>query len=160
MPKVLAAVTLPINPPSSSPVLTIPQIWAGLIIKCKEPQHFVAAMSDCKVTSESETQIVRVITVGQDGMMGNPAGTELRERIELAKPVMADFYMDNGTHISNIVSVGSQGPEDLYMTFTFDIVVPDGTDPERERANIEKTGLATVQHSIEVIKDLVKEGKL
>ncbi|MCJ1396875.1 hypothetical protein MMC11_000065 [Xylographa trunciseda] len=160
MPKTIAAVTLPINPPSSSPFLTVPQIWAGLIIKCKEPQRFVAAMSDCRVTSESDTQIVRVITVGKDGMMGNPPGTELRERIDLVKPMKADFYMDNGTHISNIVSVGPKGSEDLYMTFTFDIVGPEGTDVEGEQANIEKTGLATVEHTIESIRGMVKEGTL
>ena len=90
MPKVLAAVTLPINPPASSPVLTIPQIWAGLIIKCREPQQFVAAMSDCRVTSETETQIMRIITIGKDGAMG-PAGTELQERIELTKPIQVCF---------------------------------------------------------------------
>ncbi|MCJ1282528.1 hypothetical protein MMC26_001851 [Xylographa opegraphella] len=159
MPKVLAAITSPINPPSSSPVLTIPQIWAGLILKCKEPQHFVAAMSDCKVTSESETQIVRLITIGKEGIMG-PPGTELRERIELAKPMQADFFMDNGTHISNIVSVGSVGSEDLYMTFTFDIVAPEGTDTKVEHANTLKAGHATVKHTIEIIRGLVKEGKL
>ncbi|MCJ1394673.1 hypothetical protein MMC18_007553 [Xylographa bjoerkii] len=160
MPQVLAAITLPINPPSSSPILTIPQIWAGLIVKCKGPQHFVAAMSDCRVTSESATQIVRVITVGKDGMMGSPPGTELRERIELAEPMKADFHMDNGTLISNIVSVGGQGPDDLYMTFTFDVVAPEGTDTKSEQAKIEQTGLATVGHTIDVIRGLVKEGKL
>ncbi|MCJ1385617.1 hypothetical protein MMC17_008740 [Xylographa soralifera] len=159
MPKVLAAVTLPINPPSSSPVLTIPQIWAGLLIKCKEPQHFVAAMSDCRVTSETADQIVRVITAREDSMMG-PAGSEMRERIELTKPTQADFYMDNGTHISNIVSVGPEGTEELYMTFTFDIVAPEGTDTEDEHAKIVKAGLATVKHTIEIIRGLAKEGKL
>ena len=44
-------------------------------------------MSDCRVTSETETQIVRIITIGKEGMMGQPLGTELRERIELAKPM-------------------------------------------------------------------------
>ncbi|MCJ1438479.1 hypothetical protein MMC27_007869 [Xylographa pallens] len=160
MSQVLAAVTLPINPPSASPVLTVPQIWAGLLIKCKEPQHFVAAMSDCRVTSETETQIVRIITIGKDGMMGQPVGTELRERIELAKPMQADFYMDNGTHISNIVSVGPEEPGELYMTFTFDIVAPEGTVTEAEHAKTVKTGLTTVRHTIEVIRGLVKEGKL
>ena len=87
MPNVLAAVTLPINPPSATPTLTVSQVWAGLIIKCKEPQHFVAAMSDCRVVSETDSQIMRIITVGKDGMNGNPAGTELRERIELAAPM-------------------------------------------------------------------------
>ncbi|MCJ1318517.1 hypothetical protein MMC15_003847 [Xylographa vitiligo] len=159
MPKVLAAVTLPINPPASSPVLTIPQIWAGLIIKCREPQQFVAAMSDCRVTSETETQIMRIITIGKDGAMG-PAGTELQERIELTKPIQADFYQDNGTYISNIVSVGPEETKDLYMTFTFSIVVPEGTDTQAEYANTVTMGLETVKHTIEVVRGMAKEGKL
>ena len=69
--------------------------------------------------------------------------------------------MDNGTHIANIVSVGSEDqPEDLYMTFTYDIVAPEGTNVKDEQAKTVKTGLATVQHTIEIIRGLVKEGKL
>ena len=72
----------------------------------------------------------------------------------------ADFYMDNGTHVSNIVSVGPSGPEDLHMTFTFDIVAPEGMDIQAEKARTEKMALDTVQLTIQVIRGLVKEGKL
>ncbi|MCJ1409319.1 hypothetical protein MMC19_003398 [Ptychographa xylographoides] len=164
MAKILAAVTLPINPASSGPTLTIPQIWAGLMIKCKEPQHFVAAMSDCEVVSETATQIMRVITVGKEGMMGNEAGAKLRERIELVEPFKADFYMDNGTYISNIVSVG-ESPEELYMTFTFEIVPKEemeaGSQAIKEaQAETEKMALATIRHTIDVIRQMVNDGKV
>ena len=51
----------------------------------------MAAMSDCEVVSETATQIMRVITVGKEGMMGNEAGAKLRERIELVEPFKVGF---------------------------------------------------------------------
>ena len=75
-------------------------------------------------------------------------------------PLQADFYQDNGTYISNIVSVGPEETEDLYMTFTFSIVVPEGTDTQAEYANTVTMGLETVKHTIEVVRGLAKEGKL
>jgi hypothetical protein len=41
-----------INPAGATPVLTVEQVWAGLSIKAKKPQSFVAAISSCEVVSE------------------------------------------------------------------------------------------------------------
>lgn len=45
------AVTLPINPPSALPTLTITQVWEGLIVKAREPQSFVP-ISECTITED------------------------------------------------------------------------------------------------------------
>ena len=72
--------------------------------------------------------------------------------------------MDNGTYISNIVSVG-ESPEELYMTFTFEIVPKEemeaGSQAIKEaQAETEKMALATIRHTIDVIRQMVNDGKV
>lgn len=66
------AYTAPTNPPSASPVLTHEQVWKGLVKKCRRPQDFVAAMSNCEILEESEGGLKRVVTFKPG--MGPPAG--------------------------------------------------------------------------------------
>jgi hypothetical protein len=51
--------TAPINPASSSPVLTIPQIWAGLQRKIRFAQEFVPVIESCDVVSDENGVVVR-----------------------------------------------------------------------------------------------------
>lgn len=41
--------TAAINPPGVSRVLTVDQLWQGMVIKAREPQEFVALMEGCGV---------------------------------------------------------------------------------------------------------------
>lgn len=66
------AYTFPINPPSASPVLSHAQVWAGLVKKCRKPQDFVTAISDCEVLEEDDNGLKRVVTFKSG--MGPPAG--------------------------------------------------------------------------------------
>lgn len=50
------AYTAPINPPSTSPVLTLPQVWAGLERKVRAGQDFVGAIVSTDVIGEKMDQ--------------------------------------------------------------------------------------------------------
>ncbi|MCJ1485905.1 hypothetical protein MMC06_006080, partial [Schaereria dolodes] len=91
MVRILAAATLPINPPNAGIVLTLPQIWAGLISKCRAPQDFVKAMESCAIVDESETGMRRVVTYKKGQHPRGRAGEEeddVQEKIELQAPMM------------------------------------------------------------------------
>ena len=83
---ILAASTAPVNPhplPDRAPTLTIPQIWAGLLEKCRNPHKgFVAVMTDCEVLSETETEVERLVTFKSGGSM---AAGKVKEKIVLGK---------------------------------------------------------------------------
>jgi hypothetical protein len=66
------AYTAPINPASTSLILTQPQVWRGLVEKCRKPQMFVAVISDCEIIEESDTGLKRIVTFKPG--MGPPAG--------------------------------------------------------------------------------------
>lgn len=49
------AATLPINPPSVSPVLTQEQVWKGLVFKARNPQGFVP-VEECTIVEDHGEQ--------------------------------------------------------------------------------------------------------
>ncbi len=53
--------TCPINPPRVEPVLTTSQFWEVMVLKCRQPELFVAPMSSSKVLEETDTFIKRVV---------------------------------------------------------------------------------------------------
>jgi hypothetical protein len=59
MVKLYLAHTSPINPPSSTPVLTQPQLWAGLQRKIRFAQEFVPVIESCTVVSDTNGEVVR-----------------------------------------------------------------------------------------------------
>jgi hypothetical protein len=52
------AYTSPINPSGASPILTQPQIWAGLQRKIRFAQEFVPVIESCEVLEEDEQGVV------------------------------------------------------------------------------------------------------
>jgi hypothetical protein len=70
------AYTAPINPPSASPVLTVPQVWAGLQRKIRFAQEFVSAITDCEVLSEENGVVTRVVKF-KPGMGASPSAKEV-----------------------------------------------------------------------------------
>lgn len=56
-PKPSIAATRPVNPPGASPVLTIDQLWKGLVIKAREPHRFLEIFESCEVVKEEGTLV-------------------------------------------------------------------------------------------------------
>jgi hypothetical protein len=62
------AYTSRINPEGASPVLTQPQIWAGLQRKIRFAQEFVPVIESCKVLEEDAAGVVTREVVFKKGM--------------------------------------------------------------------------------------------
>lgn len=77
------AATVPINPPNASPVLSVKDIWNAMVIKCREPQHFVPVIATCTVTKEDENGMTRDVTMKELPDMPKGVQTEI---ITYSKP--------------------------------------------------------------------------
>ncbi|KAF9460490.1 hypothetical protein BDZ94DRAFT_1169656 [Collybia nuda] len=142
-----------INPLGSSPVLTEAQVWAGLGIKARNPQSFVAAITSCEVISDDGHKIVRSVSFGGT----NP----VTEEIELHEGTIAYFEMSStGVRITNIVSYNFDG--DLVLTFSFANGIP-GFSPEQPLPDVEALNKAIgggVEHTIKRLRELAQEGTI
>lgn len=56
-PKPSIAATRPVNPPGASPILTVDQLWKGLVMKAREPHRFLAIFESCEVVKEEGTMV-------------------------------------------------------------------------------------------------------
>ncbi|KAK4222316.1 hypothetical protein QBC38DRAFT_460545 [Podospora fimiseda] len=165
MPTINLGYTAPINPPSAKPVLTLPQIWAGLQRKVRHAEEFVPLIKSCAVESEvvqdeangGNTVITRVIDFGNEKLGSQKKdGKLVREVCTLYPPVRVDFLQEDGTKIGNYVSEGQDGG--LWMTYIFEWRVEEGQ--EGIEARFKETAKMAVEKTIETIRRLVKEGEL
>lgn len=175
------AVTLPVNPPSSSPALTQAQCWEGLKIKSREPQAFLP-ISECTITEDrGDAGITRRIKAieGKGLLPGEvtevityysptQVGFLLRGRLAadadtVAMDLKVNFHMlEKPVDVSNIISVGAN--DELYLTFTFIMEIPgvvEGTPEANSKADaMVATARKAIQKTIDVIRQLVNDGKL
>ncbi|KAK3989050.1 hypothetical protein QBC44DRAFT_94988 [Cladorrhinum sp. PSN332] len=161
MPTINLGYTAPINPPSAEPVLTLPQIWAGLQRKVRHAEQFVPLIKSCAVESETQSEagntvITRVVDFGNNLGLQQKDGKLVREVCTLYPPVRVDFLQEDGTKIGNYVSEGQDGG--LWMTYVFEWRVEEGE--EGVEARFKQTAKMAVEKSIETIRRLVKEGQL
>ncbi|KAF2847992.1 DUF1857-domain-containing protein [Plenodomus tracheiphilus IPT5] len=168
--------TSPINPPSASPILTQPQVWAGLQRKIRFAQEFVPVIETCEVLSETTEDDDD--DVGKGGQGGGTVVTRevkfkegagpkdrAREVVRGFWPSWVDFEQEDGSHIRNIISSGSSGEDhDLYMTYVFEFRFPhikEGSD-EAEKEVMRLKGMAkkAVDMSIDAIRAMVLDGRI
>lgn len=71
------AYTAPINPPNASPVLTVPQIWAGLQRKIRFAHEFVPVIESCEVISDENDVVTRVVKFKKGMGPGAEGATEV-----------------------------------------------------------------------------------
>ncbi|TKA81850.1 hypothetical protein B0A49_01080 [Cryomyces minteri] len=148
------AYTAPINPTSASPVLTSPQLWAGLQRKIRHAQEFVPAIVSCTVLDEQKED---------NGSVTVTREVQFKEGYGPKEPV--DFHQPDGSTISNIISDGPSGqPSDFSMTYTFQWLHPEIERGSKEKAEAlamrKKTAKMAVEKSIESIRRMVKEGEI
>lgn len=82
--------TAAINPPGVSPVLTVDQLWQGMVIKAREPQEFVALMEGCEVLEERENGLTRLV-IFKEGW-GPPSG-KAEEEVSFHKPMRVSICL-------------------------------------------------------------------
>ncbi|KDQ10482.1 hypothetical protein BOTBODRAFT_115704 [Botryobasidium botryosum FD-172 SS1] len=154
------ATTVPVNPPSASPVLTHAQVWKGFVKKCRSPEEFVPAIFESEILEEHDSGLTRRVTFKPG--MGPPAG-KATEIITYHGQTTASFRMvEEDTFITNTISTSPSG--ELYMTYTFEWDFPSiqsGTkEAEEKEKEIEKMSAAGVPHVLDRIRSMVRDGQL
>jgi len=76
------AYTAPINPPNTTPVLTVPQVWQGLQRKIRFAQEFVSAITSCTVLEDKDGVVTRAVTFKE----GLGLATDVREVVKSYEP--------------------------------------------------------------------------
>ncbi|BGP41604.1 hypothetical protein JCM10450v2_005657 [Rhodotorula kratochvilovae] len=161
------AATRPVNPPGASPVLSAAQVWAGLEHKARNPTLFVPQISSCKVVQEDEGKITRIVRLGDS--------PEMKEEVHFFPNTIAYFEMSpvgppppsspfaTPVRITNLVSYGPPPSNELLLSFSFAPRMPHVSDEDAqgmsEQELNEQVGKG-VEGSIEVIRQMVRDGKL
>ncbi|EFX05721.1 duf1857 domain containing protein [Grosmannia clavigera kw1407] len=160
------AVTVPVNAPGASLVLSQVQVFAGFQRKIRQPQEFAPAIAKAEVLSDVGGVVKRRVTFKAPSAPdtgGHPA--EVLETCTELAPSRVDYELDNGSTVLNIVSTGTSGkPEDLYVTYVFAWKHADleaGSMAAREvQTSHEKIAKVVVESSIATTRRLVSEGKI
>jgi len=153
------AATRLVNPPGIEPKLSLEQLWAGIRKKAREPKGFVPSVVSCSVVEDSANKVVREVVFRNEGNAGE---TKLTEHITFYEPVCAIFCSEGKEklYITNLISFDKEN--NLQLTFSFLGGYPGGEDPGPSVSLEEmsqKVGLV-VEKTIEVVRDLIREGVL
>jgi hypothetical protein len=153
------AFTAPINPQGQSPVLTVDQIWNGLLLKIRSAETFVpAAIQSTKVVSESYDENGNPVTVRE--VLFRESQKTVQETVTGYEASRVEFVQPEGSKVNNIISEGADG--ELYMTYTFEWRHP-GVSKEDMAAFAEKErkmSQMAVEGTIKVLRQLAEEKKL
>ena len=115
------AFTAPINPPGTTP-LSKSQIWAGLLLKIRSAETFVAAaIQSTDVLNESTDAQGNPVTVRE--VLFRESQKKVKEVVTAFEPCRVEFEQPDGSRVSNVISEGADG--DLYMTYIFEWRHPD-----------------------------------
>jgi hypothetical protein len=112
------AFTAPINPPGATPVLNIDQIWAALELKVPHAEWFVGgALKSTDVISVDTNKHGQRVTTRE--VVFVEGDKRVREVCTEYPGLKIDFEQPGGGLVTNVVSSGENGPEDLYLTYTY-----------------------------------------
>ncbi|GAA5954686.1 hypothetical protein JCM3765_003857 [Sporobolomyces pararoseus] len=145
------ACTRPVNPPGVEPVLSEEQVWKGLEKKAREPSLFVQAITSAEVIKDEGNKVTRLVSINN--------GEKLEEHIE--SHGNAVIYFDFATKPTRVLNVLSYGPSgEMLLTYCFANGIPGVPADKKSVEDLNETLGNVVDHGIQVIRDLVKEGKL
>ncbi|KAJ5824271.1 hypothetical protein N7447_006611 [Penicillium robsamsonii] len=154
------AFTAPINPPGATPVITLDQIWNGLLLKIRSAETFVpAAIQSTNVVSDSvDPSTGNQVTVRE--ILFRETQQTVQETVTAFKPTRVDFEQPSGSKISNVISQGAGG--ELYMTYIFEWRHPGVSEVELAALfeKEKKMSQMAVEGTIKVLRQLVEEKKL
>jgi Domain of unknown function (DUF1857) len=121
MPANYIAFTAPINPAGASPVLTRDQVWAALELKINSGETFVGgAITNTDVLKTGHTDSGLPYTDRE--VTFREGNRKVKEHCVKFRPMKVEFHQPDGSRVMNIVSQGAGGDEDLFMTYTFEVL--------------------------------------
>ncbi|KAJ5170521.1 Protein of unknown function DUF1857 [Penicillium coprophilum] len=154
------AFTAPIKPPGATTVITLEQIWNGLLLKIRSAETFVpGAIQSTKVVSESiDPSTGNPVTVRE--VLFRETQKTVQETVTALKPTRVEFEQPDGSKISNVVSQGASG--ELYMTYIFEWRHPGVSEAELAALfkKEKKMSQMAVEGTIKVLRQLAEEKKL
>lgn len=154
------AFTAPINPPGATPILKKEQVWAGLLLKTRSAETFIPnAIESTTVLSESKDESTGNLITVREVLFREDQRT-VKETVTAYKDVRVDFVQPDGTFIGNIISDGAGG--EMYMTYVFEWHHPGASSEEMDAFYAKEKDIAqhSVEGTVDVIRKLVKEGRL
>lgn len=77
--------TEPVNPPSTSPVLTHTQFWHGVVNGLCNNHELVPTITSCKVLSQTDEELVLLQTLDEHTTIGQTGG-EHKNKFVLSPP--------------------------------------------------------------------------
>ncbi|KAH0541979.1 hypothetical protein FGG08_003611 [Glutinoglossum americanum] len=148
------AYTVPINPPSASPMLTKDEVWSGLIKKARRAQDYIPIIDHCEIVSEDKDGLVRDVNIKPGFFM--PEGL-VREEVKWVEKVRLDYTIkgDSPRSIVNLLSEGG-GEGELYLTFIFEFNkdVEPGSQEEADTWALYHAGAKkSVEHTVKIIRE-------
>ena len=156
------AFTAPINPPSTQPHLTRPQIWACLLRKIKAGQDFVggAILSTTVLEEYSDGDTGAPVVVRE--VVFREGNRKVKETCIACEPTKVDFLQPDGSRIQNVVSEDAEGA--LWMTYVFEWRHPGMEGREEElkeaRGKEEKMARVAVESTIVAMREMVRDGRV
>ena len=104
------SLSIDVNPPGTTPLLTREQVWAGLVMKAENAVPFVPGMTKCAVVESQGDTFLREAVYN---------GETLREKVTVTAPVQVLFERDGDPAAGWITNVISDYDGALILTFTF-----------------------------------------
>ncbi|KAJ7637304.1 DUF1857-domain-containing protein [Mycena polygramma] len=152
------AVTRPVNPPGVEPIISEEQLWKGLEYKARNPAgrfcpgyHVVQGRR--RFVVDNGDKLVREVTFA--------GSSEIRtENVEAHAAAIVYFEMNTGLRVTNTISYGPN--DEIFLTYGFANGIPgvpaDQPKPSAKELNA-RIG-KSVEGSIAVVRQMVKDGKL
>ena len=154
------AFTAPINPPGATPVLTKAQVWAGLILKTHSAETFIPnAITGTNVISESEDASIGNIVLVREVLLRENQ-QKIKDGGTANKDARVDFVQPDRTFIGKIISEGAGGQ--IYLTYILERHHQGMSKEELDAFYAKEKIIAQhlVEGMVDIIRELVKEGKL
>jgi hypothetical protein len=154
------AFTAPINPAGATPVLSLDQIWSGLLLKIQSAETFVpAAIQSTKVVDDYvDPTTGNAVTVRE--VTFRETQKTVQETVTAFEACRVEFAQPDGSRVSNVISQGADG--ELFMTYIFEWRHPGASKEELAELleKEKKMSQMAVEGTIKVLRRLVEEKKL
>lgn len=152
------AFTAPINPAGTTKILTKAQVWAGLLLKIRSAETFIAkAIESTTILSESIDSEGNPVTERE--VVFRADQRKIKETVTVYEDSRVDFVQPDGSKIFNVLSEGAEG--ELYLTYAFEWRHPGASDEEAKifKEKEIKMGNA-VKETVDVVRELAAKGEL
>ncbi len=149
------SISMEVNPPGVTPMLTLDKLWQGLETKAEDPVPFVPGMESCQVIERMDDGFLREVVV---------RGRTFREILTFTPPVQIRFDRVEGEESGWIMNTLSEGPLGYLLTYTIALNfmgVWPGSEEEKAKGDEVLFNYANaLRQTIETIRAQVVEGKL